>query len=160
MVAFELLKDSGAGTSCQTFGMAANEARMPRLTKESVDPARVRAWELLSELFLDTELDDDAIAAIARDLRATGLGVAELERIYEDEVAPACWRNALAVPGGVWTGFDRDWLVAEVQRRLLRRRFWERIPWLKRLLVRRRTSYSRADWTRLRDRLTRPAEEP
>lgn len=132
---------------------------MPQMTAASVDPTRVRVWELLSELFLDTELEDDAIAGLARELRATGFSVAELERIYEEEVAPVCWRNALALPGGVWTGFDRDWLVSAILERRERRRVWVRIPWLQRLLARRRTAYSRADWNRLRDHLTRSGQK-
>lgn len=73
-----------------------------------IDPARISAWCALSELFLDTELDDASIDAMVRELRATGFGIDDLERIYEEEVAPACWHNLTVIPGGVWTGFQEE----------------------------------------------------
>ncbi|MGZ8260273.1 MAG: DUF7079 family protein [Caldimonas sp.] len=114
---------------------------------------RVAAWQALSELFLDTELDDADIASIARRLKATGLGVDDLERIYETEVAPACWRNLEALPGGEWTGFSPAWLTDAIGGHLDRARgsrAWSRDSWLGRWRIARRTASTRADWERLR----------
>lgn len=113
-------------------------------------PARIDAWQALSDLFLDTTLDDADIASIARRLHQTGIAVADLERIYEDEVAPVCWRNLTAVPGGEWVGFSRDWLVARIGAHLATHRAGHRHSWLRRWRASRHTASSRADWNRLR----------
>jgi len=124
-------------------------------TRGATDPARLAAWRALSELFLDTELDDGEIAVIARELRSTGFSVAELERIYEEEVAPACWCNLLAVPGGVWTGFNERWLVETIPQYQQRSRFLDALPFLRRLRIRRWTRLSRTDWERVKHLLAR-----
>lgn len=118
-----------------------------------VDAARITAWQALSDLFLDTELGDAEIAAIARELRTTGFSVDELERIYQEEVAPVCWRNLVAVPGGVWTGFQKDWLVDAIQRHLSKPSPVHSLPLVRRLCIKRWTALSRADWELVKQRL-------
>lgn len=82
-----------------------------------IDDAAHRSARLaISQLFLDTDLDEFDLKSIARELLATGLPVDVLQRIYETEVAPACWRNLSAAPGGVWTAFDGEALSAEIER--------------------------------------------
>ena len=120
-----------------------------------VDPARITAWQALSDLFLDTELDDADIAAIARQLRATGFTVDELERIYEEEVAPACWRNLVVVPGGEWTSFQKVWLVDAIQRHRRNPGLLHGVPLVKRLRVKRWTGLTREDWARVKQQLGR-----
>lgn len=71
------------------------------LTEVEQRAAAIREAQVaISCLFLDTELAKGDLAALARVLKSTGLPPAELQRIYETEVAPACWRNLWAVPGG------------------------------------------------------------
>ncbi len=74
-------------------------------------------WIALSELWLDTELQDRDLDRIARVLHESGYDRDALERILAEEVAPVIYRNLYSV-AGVWTGFDPDWLCAEVSRRL------------------------------------------
>jgi hypothetical protein len=123
--------------------VAAGSAQQPT-------PARVAAWEALSELFLDTSHDDADIAAIARRLRATGLALSEIERIYEEEVAPACWRNLRAVPGGAWAGFDQAWLFDAVCREASAARPLHAWTPIRRWRIRRWTAWTREDWGRVR----------
>ena len=113
-----------------------------------IAPERAAAWQALSDLFLDTSLDERDIASIARRLRATGFAVGELERIYEEEVAPVCSGNLTALPGGVWSGFDHEWLVTAIRDRPAS--LADRLPWLRRLQVRRWTQLTRDDWQRVR----------
>lgn len=115
--------------------------------------ARIAAWEALSELFLDTSHDDADIAAIAHRLRATGLPVDEIERIYEEEVAPACWRNLCALPGGAWAGFERSWLVDAVRREAAAPRPLHGWPPVRRWRIRRWTAWTREEWERVRQLL-------
>lgn len=117
-------------------------------------PQRVAAWLALSELFLDTALDDADIASIARRLRETGIPARELEYIYEQEVAPACWRNQTAVPGGAWTSFDEKWLVEAIMLAQRRQSLWHQWLWVKRLNIKRWTALTREEWSRVRRLLT------
>jgi hypothetical protein len=118
----------------------------------STAPARLAAWQALSQLFLDTRLDDRDVEAIATQLRATGFSVDELQRMYEEEVAPACWRNLEAVPGGAWAGFDPAWLREAIASRGQAAGGW---PLVQRLRVKWWTRRSRPDWLRVREALTR-----
>jgi hypothetical protein len=113
-------------------------------------PERIAAWQALSDLFLDTAHDDASLAAIARQLRATGLQVNEVERIYEEEVAPVCWRNLLSIPGGVWSGFQREWLVDNIQRHISRPKPLHHWSIVQRLRAKRWTAMTREDWLRVR----------
>ena len=113
-------------------------------------PARIAAWQAISGLFLDADLDEHDIAAIARELRATGIDRHELERIYEEEVAPACWRNLKAIPGGAWTGFEGRELAAAIVRHLNESKPWDAWPGVRRWRIKRWTAWTRADWERVR----------
>lgn len=62
-------------------------------------------WAALSDLFLDSEITDAAIARIARTARAEGFGIEEIEAMLVYEVAPALWSNLYAT-AGVWDAFD------------------------------------------------------
>lgn len=86
----------------------------------SPDPVRLRVWQALASLWLDTELQDHQLRWIAAELRASGLPREELEAIYLYEVAPLLWPN-LWTPTGVWAGFDAAWLAAGCERNRQRR---------------------------------------
>ena len=70
-------------------------------------------WAALSELFLDTELDELDIHWLAHTLHESGYPLAELEHILRTEVAPIVGGNLLSVVG-VWSGFDLDWLERQI----------------------------------------------
>ncbi len=75
-------------------------------------------WNALSELFLDTALDEGDRRRIAVQLHASGYSDSQLEAIYGDEVAPVCAPNLMTV-AGEWAGFDPEWLERSI---LARRR--------------------------------------
>ncbi len=81
---------------------------------------RKPVWAALSELWLDTELEDDDLRRIAGAMRRSGYSVGELREIYLFEVAPVVYANLLSV-AGEWAGFDEGWLFAEATRRARRR---------------------------------------
>ena len=81
---------------------------------------RKPVWAALSELWLDTELEEDDLRRIAEAMRRSGYSVGELRDIYLFEVAPVVFPNLLSV-AGEWAGFDREWLAAEAARRARRR---------------------------------------
>ena len=70
-------------------------------------------WEALSELFLDTELQEYDFARVSRVLAESGYTNEELHSILFREVFPACVPN-LHHPAGAWTGFNTNWLEEEI----------------------------------------------
>lgn len=70
-------------------------------------------WVALSDLFLDTELDELDFIIIAEEMKKSGYPPEELHRILMEEVFPVCILN-LHHPAGVWEGFDEDWLVERI----------------------------------------------
>lgn len=76
-------------------------------------PRRRPVWEALSDLFLDTEVDDRSIDWIAKVLVASGYSDAELEGILWNEVCPALYENLLS-PAGVWEGFKVEFVEKRI----------------------------------------------
>jgi len=68
-------------------------------------------WSALSELFVDTEPDYDAIARVTRQYSWEQVRFAFYRR-----VAPVCVYNALTPAPPVWTGFDDEQLHADIER--------------------------------------------
>ncbi|OBY60990.1 hypothetical protein [Pseudomonas sp. AU12215] len=115
------------------------------------DPARESVWLALSELWLDTELDEADLATIASTLAISGYPPEELEAIYRLEVAPVVWSNSW-VTAGVWDGFDPDWLFEGCRRNQKRRySLWHRGRC--RLLRKAMTAAVEEDWRKIRAQL-------
>lgn len=70
-------------------------------------------WDVLSELYLDTELDDDDYERIAVVLAESGYDTGQLEEILYRELHPVLIPNLLSV-AGEWGGFDLDWLEMRI----------------------------------------------
>lgn len=66
-------------------------------------------WTALSELWLDSELDEATLEHSAVVLARSGFDERELRAIYEREVEPALAAN-LDLVAGEWSGFDPKWL--------------------------------------------------
>ncbi|CAD5107127.1 DUF7079 family protein [Zestomonas carbonaria] len=111
------------------------------------EASRIRVWQALSTLWLDTELQESELRWVAAELVASGLSRQELEAIYLYEVAPLLWPN-LWVAAGAWAGFDAGWLAAGCLRNRRRRESrWHR--WKCRLLRRPMTYATASDWRRI-----------
>jgi hypothetical protein len=82
-------------------------------------------WIAMSDLFLDTEIDDIIYVYIARTCHESPYSWAECEIIFWNEVFPACIGNMLIV-AGEWVMFDAEWLEERI---LARVRHWQRRPW-------------------------------
>ena len=70
--------------------------------------------EALSDLFVDNEVDYDAIAAVAQHFR-----LADVETVLFEWVAPVCYSNMRAPIPFVWCGFEPEQLwrnIAEHRR--------------------------------------------
>lgn len=71
---------------------------------------RMPVWSALSDLFLDTQLDQDDLAYIARVLHASPYTNLEIWAILRYEVYPVCIGNMTCV-AGEWANFPDDWLM-------------------------------------------------
>lgn len=90
------------------------------VTGTATPEMRLPLWRAMSELFLDTEIEDWMYRDIAREIRASGLTLAEAESVFWNEVYPGLWSN-LASAAGVWNGFDAQWLRDYLKVRPMRR---------------------------------------
>lgn len=73
---------------------------------------RVGLWEALANFYLDTESDTFVPLAVEA-ARAGGFTLEEVEDILRWEVRPALYTNLISV-AGLWSGWDRDWLVERI----------------------------------------------
>ena len=80
--------------------------------------ARRPVWLALSDLFLDTSLDDKDRDRIAQVLAASPYSIEQLHDILLWEVYPACHTNMYSI-AGEWSGFDPQWLEERI-----RKGFW------------------------------------
>jgi hypothetical protein len=77
---------------------------------QALDPNRLKLWRALSDLFLDTEIDETTYAYIARVVLETGYTVQEAQDILWGEVFPVLHLNLKSV-AGEWAGWPDDWLL-------------------------------------------------
>ena len=109
-------------------------------------------WHALSDLFLDTELQDCNLSSIARTLVESPYSVTEIETILYREVYPVCIPNLLCV-AGEWEGFNCQWLEESILARV--KRWWAlgSIDQLNRWMI-------RDDWNRVTDLYSQQPDVP
>ena len=83
-------------------------------------------WSALSELWLDTELNDGELHSIARAMVDGGYSLKETRGIYTSEVAPVVYMNLISL-SGIWAGFDDEWLHNEIISSLRQRGRFKRL---------------------------------
>lgn len=72
---------------------------------------RILVWELLSELWLDSELSTAELCYLAGQLAQSPFSIEQLRRIHYGELAPVLAFNLSLYGPWIWTGFDRRWLI-------------------------------------------------
>jgi hypothetical protein len=84
-------------------------------------------WVVMSEFFVDNEIDHDREAA-----QISRFPMNVLKEIFFREVAPVCGPNMLTPAPAVWAGFDSAWVVSQInsllsskERSLIRRISYE-----------------------------------
>lgn len=85
-------------------------------------------WSVLSELYLDTELDESDHERICSVLARSKYSVGQLEEILYRELHPVLFGNLLSV-AGEWAGFDEQWLEHSILVLKLRPRTYAIVPW-------------------------------
>lgn len=76
-------------------------------------PRRRPVWSALSELYLDTELEEADWERLAAVLVRSGYSLGQLEEILYRELHPVLHRNLLSV-AGEWSAFDVTWLETKI----------------------------------------------
>ncbi|MBT2621690.1 MULTISPECIES: DUF7079 family protein [Chryseobacterium] len=74
---------------------------------------RKLVWNVLSELYLDTELQESDFQYVALSLYKSPFSFDEIKRIDQYEVFPVLFSNLLN-PAGEWGGFDEKRLVKNI----------------------------------------------
>lgn len=104
-------------------------------TADAVIAERLPVWGALSELFLDTEIEEADLDRLAAVLAASAYAEEKLEEILRFEVTPVLKAN-LQCMAGEWAGFDPAWLREKLAPRIDTRPFlrwpvswWVRTPW-------------------------------
>jgi len=80
----------------------------------NLDERRLKIWRALSELFLDTEINDVNFDYIAKTVVETGYTREEMHTILWSEVYPVLKNNLRSV-AGVWSGWSDDWLLENIR---------------------------------------------
>ncbi len=98
----------------------------------------------MSDLWLDTELEDGHLEWIASEVRGAGLGRTELDHIFRFELAPFLGTYAQMI-AGEWREFDPEWVCEQAAKRVGRPTLWARfIAWTKY-----HTSPAQGSWERV-----------
>lgn len=109
---------------------------------EDVVDERLPVWTALSEMFLDTELQEADLQRIADTLRCSPYSVAEIKRILRDEVSPAFSANLFSM-AGEWVPWSHDEVRAIMERSM---RSWSPVAAVRAQL---RSPLSTSDWNRI-----------
>jgi hypothetical protein len=73
-------------------------------------------WIALSQLYLDTELDEAQLLDILKVISESPYTIEEAKKIDFFEIYPVLKFNILS-PAGEWRGFDEEWLTEKIERR-------------------------------------------
>lgn len=79
-----------------------------------LDERRLKIWRALSDLFLDTEIDDVTFDYVARTVIETEYTPEEMYMILWGEVYPVLESNLRSVTG-VWSGWSDEWLLEHIK---------------------------------------------
>ena len=113
-------------------------------TKAEIE-RRLPVWSAMSDLWLDTEIQDHHRHHIAQCLIDGDFTWEEAEEIILYEVAPAVYANMFLV-AGEWAYFDEDWLKERICR--LCRRPWHR--WWVRFRQKSMMHLATEDWPKVK----------
>jgi len=87
---------------------------------------RKPVWLALSKFYLDTELQEYDFESMAHVFSASPFSMAEIKQINKYEVFPLLYTNLLST-AGVWDGFDEEWLVMNLTKKLNEQTFFRKL---------------------------------
>jgi hypothetical protein len=119
-----------------------------RAPKDMIRMARLA----ISELFLDTHLEEEDFVRLRDVLKESQLSIDKLDLIYYEEIAPLLYGN-LESTAGEWSGFEPDWLEQEISKQSSKR-IVDKVPWLSKVRGYWVTRTTKNDWQKLKRMLT------
>ncbi|WP_106917011.1 DUF7079 family protein [Chryseobacterium aurantiacum] len=84
------------------------------MEEESLE-SRKKVWIALSELYLDTELQESDFKYMAKIFLESPFTFEDIKTIDQDEVFPVLFSNLLT-PAGEWAGFNEPILVKNIMK--------------------------------------------
>ncbi len=124
---------------------------------EKLDIAeRSKIWIALSDLYLDTELQEYTYRHIAKIIAESSYTLSQVRQIDKTEVFPVLYPNMLSSLG-VWDGFHTTWLIETIQKKIAQENFLNRIT--RNLTYRLFKKTFAADWEKIREALPRKSNE-
>ena len=96
-----------------------------QLTLRGSIEAKQHLWSIISELYLDTELQPYELEHIAKHISECPYSLEEVRLLDKHEVFPVLHLN-LMTTAGVWDGFDEEWLFTSIIKRKKRCNFLTR----------------------------------
>lgn len=115
---------------------------------------RVRLWSVLSDAFVDNEID---YPEMARQL--AGYDRAAVKKVFVEEVAPVCHSNLQAPIPPIWTAFDSTWLADTINSNLRARRASRLRRMRDQVLFAYLRFRLREEWSRIEKKLKEPDPE-
>ena len=106
------------------------------------------AAQAISEIFLDTELEDSDFKYIARQLIESGLSLSEIFSLYKYDVALLLDSNLKSI-AGIWSGFNEEWLINALNEERQKRNTSCIAGFFYKILVPLRMKDSLNDWERV-----------
>jgi len=110
---------------------------------------RTPVWCALADLFLDTEMQAYGHRYIADVIAQSGYSDAEVETILRTEVAPVFHVNLRSV-AGEWAGWSEEEITEMVVNRLDNPAWWQKISWLRKIILNRHMMLVAGDWHEIR----------
>ena len=98
---------------------------IPKMTEILDIEHRKPVWIALSELYLDTELQEYTYQWMAQIILDSPYSWEEILQINKYEVFPVLIRNLLIMTGQ-WAMFNEEWLLGEIQKSLNNKRLLKR----------------------------------
>lgn len=80
-------------------------------------------WIALSDFYLYNELQDLDFKHIASKIKESPFTFEKVKQIDKEEIFPVLHFNLLDV-AGVWSGFQEEWLVSEIAKKLQKRTWY------------------------------------
>ncbi len=111
---------------------------------------RSQIWIALSDLYLDTELQEYTYHHIAKIIAESSYTFSQVRQIDKAEVFPVLYPNMISAIG-VWDGFHNTWLIETIQKKIAQKNFLNNISRSLTYLLFKKTFA--ADWEKIRDSL-------
>ncbi len=112
---------------------------------------RAQIWIALSDLYLDTEMQEYTYRRIAKIIAESSYSFSQVQQIDRAEVFPVLYSNMLST-AGVWDGFHEEWLIETIQKKIARENFLNRIT--RNLTYRMFKKTFAPHWEKIRSSLT------